>query len=122
MQKDVLAQFVDVWKTTLLPSRRASSRSRHVESHPGLDLGHADRYPLSLVYPVVVGGRVGLSLMSGGGQVGAAQAQRRWRVQVRVWSVSTDRQTGWMSGSGGGERSSSGGGGGSGLVGGSVGP
>jgi hypothetical protein len=76
MQKDVLLQVVDVWKSTLLSSRSASNRSRHVESHPGLDLGHADWYPLSLVYPVVVGGRVGLS---GGGQVvGAAKAQRRW--------------------------------------------
>lgn len=75
MQKNVLLRFVDVWKATLLSSRSASNRSRHVDPHPGLDLGHADRYPLSLVCPVVVGGRV--RLMSGGGQVGAAQAQRR---------------------------------------------
>jgi hypothetical protein len=89
MQTDILLRFVDVWKTTLLSSRSASNRSRHVESHPRLDLGHADRYPLSLVYPVVVGGRVGLS---GGGQVvGAAKAQRRGRVE----SVECpDRQTG----------------------------
>lgn len=75
VRKDVLLRIVDVWwKTTLLSSRRASNRSRHVESLAGLDLGHADRYPLSLVYPVVVG-RVGLS---GGGQVGVAKAQRSW--------------------------------------------
>lgn len=78
MQKNgLLLRFVDVvWKTTLLSSRRASNRSRHVESLAGLDLGHADRSPLSLVYPVVVNDGVGLS---GGGQaVGAAKAQRSW--------------------------------------------
>ena len=77
VRKDVLLRVVDVWQTTFLSSRRASNRSRHVESLARLDLGHADRYPLSLAYPVVVGGRVGLS---GGGQVGAAKAQRSWRV------------------------------------------
>ena len=76
VREDILLRVVDVWwKTTLLSSRRASNRSRHVESLAGLDLDHADRYPLSLVYPVVVGGRVG---MSGGGQVGVAKAQRSW--------------------------------------------
>lgn len=77
MQKEGLLWVVDaVSKTTLLSSRRASNRSRHVESLAGLDLGHADRSPLSLVCPVVVNGGVGLS---GGGQVvGAAKAQRRW--------------------------------------------
>lgn len=73
VRKDVLLRVVDAWKTTLLSSRRASNRSRHVESLARLDLGHADRYPLSLVYPVVVGGGVGLS---GGGQVGGTKAQR----------------------------------------------
>ena len=74
VRKDVLLRVVDVWwKTTLLSSRRASNRSRQVESLAGLDLGHADRYPLSLVYPVVVGGRVGLS---GGGQVGGLERRR----------------------------------------------
>jgi hypothetical protein len=80
----ILLRFVDVWKTTLLSSRSASNRSRHVESHPRLDLGHADRYPLSLVYPVG---------LSGGGQVvGAAKAQRRGRVEsVERLSRQTDR-------------------------------
>jgi hypothetical protein len=73
------------------------------------------------VYPVVVGGRVGLS---GGGQVvGAAKAQRRGRVKsVERLDRQTDRLDISQSGSLGGERSSSGGGGGSGLAGGSVGP
>lgn len=72
VRKDVLLRVVDVWKTTLLSSRRASNRSRQVESLARLDLGHADRYPLSLVYPVVVGG----GGLSGGGQMGGAKAQR----------------------------------------------
>ena len=99
VRKDVLVRVVDVWKTTLLSSRRASNRSRHVESLAGLDLGHADRYPLSLVYPVVVGGRVGLS---GGGQGGCEQ--RRRRGVGECVGVGADRSLdSKMSGSGGGE-------------------
>ena len=71
MQKNgLLLRFVDVvWKTTLLSSRRASNRSRHVESLAGLDLGHADRSPLSLVCPVVVKWR----RSGGGSSEGAAE-------------------------------------------------
>lgn len=72
VRKDVLLRVVDVWQTTFLSSRRASNRSRQVESLARLDLGHADRYPLSLVYLVVVGG----GGLSGGGQMGGAKAQR----------------------------------------------
>ena len=83
MQQDVLLQVVDVWKSTFLSSRSASNRSRHVESHPGLDLGHADRCPL---IPCVPGSRwrprrAEWRRSGGGSSEGAAEV-----VSVSVWS------------------------------------
>lgn len=79
-QKDNLLGYV-VGMPTLLLSRRSGNGSRHVVSHPKLDAGHADRYPLSLVFPLLGGCGVRLSA---GGQVGAANA----RMAQRAWAWS----------------------------------
>jgi hypothetical protein len=54
VRKSGLMCLVVVWKSTLLSSRRAGYRSRHVQSHPGLDQVHADRCPLSPVFPFLI--------------------------------------------------------------------
>lgn len=81
---NLLDCVVDV--STLLSSRKSGNGSRHVVSHPWLDACHADRYPLSLVFPVLVGRGVRLGA---GGQVGAANARR-----AQPWECMSDQQEG----------------------------
>jgi len=95
MQQDVLLQVVDVWKSTFLSSRSASNRSRHVESHPGLDLGHADRCPL---IPCVPGSRwrprrAEWRRSGGGSSEGAAEVVS-CSESVECLDRQTDRQAG----------------------------